>query len=220
MQVVRNLTSGLLTGGMLAAGCEQASAATLLDFFYPNSFAIDERSILGPVPIYDPFFKYEIGESTTRTQLYFTAPITPGTHVFDLTGDVLALTALALTNGVLTHDERIDVYGFSIYLGPRWGTGVTFRDAYDFFLNKTTDLQGATIDGVRLTLSDICLQPTTEPVCWPRDSHPGYLGYKVKIRFQAFGSFDSDPVDVPEPATAAMAATAGLMLWAVRRRRG
>lgn len=210
----RRLALAALAGGALFAGCDQARAAILLDFVNGDSYSLPVR--LGVPEVVSPYLSYYVSSDRMIVPgSAFTVPIAPGTLVFDLAGEVLAATAATLTNGTGLGDYP-DAYSFVGYLGPGFGSGVGFREAYDFFPGQTTDLEGAVIEGIRITLSDICLQPTGDPVC-PRIG-AGNVGFRYGIRFQVFGT--PAAAVVPEPAALALLGAGLVLLGAARLRRG
>lgn len=177
-----------------------ARADLLLDF---RSGVVETGRPLVP----DPFFTYDVFTPTLGSNVLFSAPLVPGANVFELSGEPLAITVAALTDGSLQA-----AYGFSFGHGDTLEFGIGYRDEFDFFVGQATDLQGYDVDAVRITW-DVCLQPTGAEGC--ASIFPGQIGYAYDLSFQAFGS---RAMDVPEPASLA-ALGAGLLLLATTRRR-
>ena len=187
----------------IASSPGQAGAAVLLDFRYPHIIEFN----FAPPPGAAPGFTYEVLPPTGGF-VTFDFPLAPGTTVFDLTGDALAVTVDALTNGVVDGQ-----FGFGFRFGDPLG-GVVFREWVDFLPGRDTDLIGSTIDIVRLTL-DLCLQPPGASSCFPT-LDPDAFGFDVDIAFQVFG----EPAQImPTPGGLALFTLALIALAAARWRR-
>lgn len=176
-----------------------ARADLLLDFRYA---VVESGDPLVP----DPFFTYDVFTPALGSNALFSAPLAPGANVFELSGEPLAVTVAALTDGSLQA-----AYGFTFGHGGTLEFGIGFRDEFDFFAGLPSDLSGYDVDAVRITW-DVCLQPTGREGC--ASIFPGQVGYAYDLTFQAFGSRGAD---VPEPASLAALGAGLLLLGAARR---
>jgi len=193
-----------LAGIGLLASLGRADAAILADV----TRALGESRPGEPVYI-EPWFEYGLydPESGLVIDTRLHVPNPAGDSVFDFTGAALAAIA-----GSLTDREPADRHSFTLGLGRTMRSGFSLTDA-GLFPGLGGDLLGrASVEGVRITLTDVCFQPFGIEGCPTVPA--GDSGYYGEVRFQVFGTLVGE---VPEPGSLMLLGTGLLLLVGATR---
>jgi len=144
----------------------------------------------------------------------FSAAPANGDNVFDLSGAALSAIASALANGIA------DSYQFQVKFGianpPGPPSDVTeLRTATETQFTGASNLPGATILGIRISLLGFCFQPTTAGGC--SDPGPDFIGFNSQLLVEV--SDTPFPHGVAEPSTALLFCFGLITVYLSRGRR-
>lgn len=176
-----------------------AGATIIASFDWP-SYGIGYAGF-GDVKTFAPLFSVSVGGADT-----FSAVPSNGTNVYVLGGSALATMAAELSDGAS------DSYAFKLVLdsvNEQFGLALVL---FESNFTGASNLPGASILGVRISLIDLCMQPTTAGGCaFPG---PGWVGFNSQLRIEV--SDTPFPEQIPEPGTAFLLLVAGLALGVAR----
>lgn len=195
--VVKNSLCALVFAALPIAA--PAGATVIASFSFAN-YGVGFGGF-GDVMVFSPEFSVLVNGTSE-----FSAVPVDGTNVFILDGSALATMAAELSDGAP------DTYDFKFVLdsvNDQFGLILIITEAT---FTGAASLPGASIQGIRITLNDLCMQPTTAGGCtFPG---PGFVGFDSQLLVEVS---DAPFPRVPEPGTLLLLVVGCYALATVRR---
>jgi hypothetical protein len=186
-EVMRNAIRHLMcTLGLAGLAIAAPAGATVIASFNFSGYGIGFGGS-GDAKVFAPLFSVSVNGAPD-----FSAVPVNGNNVFELSGSSLTTMATELSDGTP------DAYRFKLVLDS-----VNDNFSLTLMITETSftgaaGLPGASIQGIRISLIDLCMQPTTAGGCaFPG---PGFVGFNSDLLIE----ISDTPFGVPEPASLAL----------------